>query len=95
MSGVLLAILIVLNLRNGFGLANVGGNTQTGVIGAILIGSVLAQNLIEKVGNRSGGRDRGRHARRSHRQVAAVAIAGGAESLAPTSQPTTPEGNDQ
>ncbi len=47
MSGVVLAILIVLNLRNGFGLANVGGNTQTGVIGAILIGSVLAQNLIQ------------------------------------------------
>ena len=37
----------MLNLRNGFGLANVGGNTQTGVIGAILIGSVLAQNLIQ------------------------------------------------
>ena len=33
MSGVALAVLIVLNLRNGFGLANVGGNTQTGVIG--------------------------------------------------------------
>ena len=48
MSGVVLAVLIVLNLRNGFGLANVGGNTQTGVIGAILIGSVLAQNLIER-----------------------------------------------
>ena len=47
MSGVFLAVLIVLNLRNGFGLANVGGNTQTGVIGAILIGSVLAQNLID------------------------------------------------
>ena len=44
MSGVALAVLIVLNLRNGFGLANVGGNTQTGVIGAILIGSVLARN---------------------------------------------------
>ena len=50
MSGVFLAVLIVLNLRNGFGLANVGGNTQTGVIGAILIGSVLAQNLIEWLG---------------------------------------------
>jgi rhamnose transport system permease protein len=48
MSGVLLAVLIVLNLRNGFGLANVGGNTQTGVIGAILIGSVIAQNLIDR-----------------------------------------------
>lgn len=52
MSGVLLAVLIVLNLRNGFGLANVGGNTQTGVIGAILIGSVLAQNLIQRLGGR-------------------------------------------
>ena len=52
MSGVLLAVLIVLNLRNGFGLANVGGNTQTGVIGLILIGSVVAQNLIDRVGHR-------------------------------------------
>ena len=56
MSGVVLAILIVLNLRNGFGLANVGGNTQTGVIGAILICSVLAQNLIEWLGDRDAGR---------------------------------------
>ncbi len=47
MGGVALAVLIVLNLRNGFGLANVGGNTQTGVIGAILIGSVLARNAID------------------------------------------------
>jgi rhamnose transport system permease protein len=52
MSGVLLAVLIVLNLRNGFGLASVGGNTQTGVIGAILICSVLAQNFIEWLGAR-------------------------------------------
>jgi rhamnose transport system permease protein len=52
MSGVLLAVLIVLNLRNGFGLANVGGNTQIGVIGAILIGSVIAQNVIDRVTNR-------------------------------------------
>ena len=55
MSGVLLAVLIVLNLRNGFGLANVGGNTQTGVIGAILIGSVIAQNVIDRVTNRAAG----------------------------------------
>ena len=53
MSGVLLAVLIVLNLRNGFGLANVGGSTQTGVIGAILIGSVIAQNVIDRITNRS------------------------------------------
>jgi rhamnose transport system permease protein len=55
MSGVLLAVLIVLNLRNGFGLANVGGNTQTGVVGAILIGSVLSQNLIQWLGERRHG----------------------------------------
>jgi rhamnose transport system permease protein len=55
MSGVLLAVLIVLNLRNGFGLAFVGGNTQTGVVGAILIGSVLAQNLIQWFGERRRG----------------------------------------
>ena len=53
MSGVLLAVLIVLNLRNGFGLANVGGNAQTGVIGAILIGSVIAQNVIDRITDRS------------------------------------------
>jgi rhamnose transport system permease protein len=53
MSGVLLAILIVLNLRNGFGLANVGGNTQTGVIGLILIGSVVAQNVIDRFSRRN------------------------------------------
>jgi len=53
MSGVLLAVLIVLNLRNGLGLANVGGNTQIGVIGAILIGSVLAQNLIQRLSGRA------------------------------------------
>ena len=53
MSGVLLAVLIVLNLRNGFGLANVGGNTQIGVIGSILIMSVVAQNLIDRFGSRS------------------------------------------
>ncbi len=53
MSGVLLAVLIVLNLRNGFGLANLGGNTQTGVIGAILIVSVIAQNVIDRVTGRA------------------------------------------
>ncbi|HEV7762841.1 MAG TPA: ABC transporter permease [Acidimicrobiales bacterium] len=47
--GVALAICIVLNLRNGMGLANVEANTQTGVIGALLIVSVLAQNLIDRL----------------------------------------------
>jgi rhamnose transport system permease protein len=49
MVGVALAIGIVLNLRNGLGLANVEPNTQTGVIGALLIASVLAQNLLDRL----------------------------------------------
>jgi rhamnose transport system permease protein len=49
MAGVALAILIVLNIRNGLGLAGVDGTTQTGVIGVILIGSVLVQNLLERI----------------------------------------------
>jgi len=43
--GVLLSILIILNLRNGMGLLNVTGETQTGVIGALLIMSVLGPNI--------------------------------------------------
>jgi rhamnose transport system permease protein len=93
MSGVLLAILIVLNLRNGFGLANVGGNTQTGVIGAILIGSVLAQNLIEGLGNRSRTRVAA-GMRATPPSGGDVAIAGGSEPPGPRSQPTTPGGNN-
>lgn len=47
MAGVALAILIVLNLRNGLGLANIEANVQTGVIGVILIASVLARNALD------------------------------------------------
>jgi len=43
--GVLLAILIVLNLRNGMGLLNITGEIQTGVIGVLLIISVLGPNI--------------------------------------------------
>jgi rhamnose transport system permease protein len=46
--GVALAILIVLNLRNGMSLVNITSNVQTGVIGAILILSVLIPNLIQQ-----------------------------------------------
>ncbi len=45
MWGVLLSILIILNLRNGMGLANFSGHVQTGVIGVLLILSVLVPNL--------------------------------------------------
>lgn len=47
MFGVLLSILIVLNLRNGMALTNITGHVQTGVIGILLIASVLVPNLVE------------------------------------------------
>ena len=52
MLGVGLAILIVLNLRNGLGLANVDSNTQTGVVGVILIVSVVARNTLDRLRTR-------------------------------------------
>ena len=45
MVGVLLSILLVLNIRNGMTIAGITGNTQTGVIGLLLILSVLIPNL--------------------------------------------------
>jgi rhamnose transport system permease protein len=47
--GVLLAILIILNLRNGMGLLNITGEIQTGVIGVLLILSVLGPNIWQGV----------------------------------------------
>jgi len=43
--GVILSILIVLYLRNGMSLSNITGHVQTGVIGVLLILSVLIPNL--------------------------------------------------
>jgi rhamnose transport system permease protein len=66
MPGVILSILVILNLRNGLALANVTGNTQTGVIGALLILSVLLPNLAARAQARlARGRAerRGRHDR--------------------------------
>jgi rhamnose transport system permease protein len=48
LTGVALAILIILNLRNGMSLVNITSNLQTGVIGAILILSVLIPNLLQR-----------------------------------------------
>ena len=45
MTGVILSILIILNLRNGMALTNITGHIQTGVIGVLLIASVLIPNL--------------------------------------------------
>ena len=44
-NGVILSILIVLYLRNGMSLSNITGHIQTGVIGVLLILSVLIPNL--------------------------------------------------
>lgn len=52
MLGVVLAIFIVLNIRNGLGLANVDGIIQTGLIGVLLIASVPVPNLIDRMRSR-------------------------------------------
>ena len=43
--GTLFAVLIVLNLRNGMALLDITGHIQTGVIGILLIASVIAPRL--------------------------------------------------
>ena len=45
MIGTLLSVLIVLNLRNGMALLNVTGHIQTGVIGLLLIASVVVPRI--------------------------------------------------
>ncbi|MBO9342980.1 MAG: ABC transporter permease [Roseiflexus sp.] len=52
LAGVGLAILVILNLRNGMSLLNVTGNVQTGVIGMLLILSVLIPNLAQMANER-------------------------------------------
>jgi rhamnose transport system permease protein len=52
MIGVLLSTYLVLNLRNGLIIAGVTGNTQTGIIGLLLILSVLIPNLAGRVRER-------------------------------------------
>jgi rhamnose transport system permease protein len=55
--GVGLSIFVILNLRNGMGLANITGNTQTSVIGALLILSVLVPNMAQLIHNKWRGRE--------------------------------------
>ena len=50
--GVFLSILIILNLRNGMSLVNIPGATQTGVIGLLLILSVLVPTQLAQVRGR-------------------------------------------
>jgi rhamnose transport system permease protein len=52
MVGVLLSIVLVLNLRNGMTIGGITGNTQTGVIGLLLILSVLIPNLVSRAQGR-------------------------------------------
>lgn len=47
--GVLLSILIILNVRNGMGLANISGEIQKGFIGVLLILSVLVPNIVGRI----------------------------------------------
>jgi rhamnose transport system permease protein len=54
-TGTVLAILIVLALRNGMALANITGHIQTGVLGVLLILSVLVP-LIRETAVRLAGR---------------------------------------
>jgi rhamnose transport system permease protein len=48
----LLSILLILNLRNGMSLANLTGHIQTGVIGILLILSVLIPNMFGEIRSR-------------------------------------------
>lgn len=57
LAGVGLSILVILNLRNGMGLADITGNTQTSVIGALLILSVLVPNMARMIHGHWKGRD--------------------------------------
>ena len=52
MIGVLLSTYLVLNLRNGLIIAGITGNTQTGIIGLLLILSVLVPNLAGRIQDR-------------------------------------------
>lgn len=68
MIGVVLATLLVLNLRNGMDLATISGNTQLGVVGLLLILSVLLPNL----GSRLRDRYQSRQARAAQRSAQAA-----------------------
>jgi rhamnose transport system permease protein len=56
--GVGLSLLLILNLRNGMGLADITGNTQNDVIGGLLILSVVVPNIYQDMQNKWKGRER-------------------------------------
>jgi rhamnose transport system permease protein len=57
MFGVLLSTMLVLNLRNALGLVNITGNTQAGIVGLLLIGSVLVPNIVGAIRERARRRE--------------------------------------
>jgi len=56
-TGTLLSILIVLNLRNGMALANITGHIQTGVLGVLLILSVMVPAIRDRARRLFGARE--------------------------------------
>jgi rhamnose transport system permease protein len=52
MLGVLLALILVAELRNGMQLANIGGAAQDIVVGGLLVGAILAGNVVRAVQSR-------------------------------------------
>jgi rhamnose transport system permease protein len=68
-AGVLLALVLVAELRNGMQLANLGGDTQNIVIGVLLLAAILARNVIRAA--QSGG-FRTRWLRLGRREVVGV-----------------------
>ena len=52
MVGVFLALILIAVLRNGMQLANLGGATQDIVVGGLLLGAILAGNLVRAVQGR-------------------------------------------
>jgi len=54
--GVFLAVVLIAVLRNGMGLANIAGDTQSIVIGGLLLGAILVGNLLRSVREQGFGR---------------------------------------
>lgn len=66
MIGVILSTLLVLNLRNGMDLATINGNIQVGVIGGLLILSVLVPSLLGRYREWASRRRLARAAHEAH-----------------------------
>ncbi|MGH3141571.1 MAG: ABC transporter permease, partial [Gaiellales bacterium] len=75
--GVLLALFLIAELRNGMQLDNLSGATQDMVIGGLLIAAILVGNLVRA----AHGRSTPGTARRSRKEVVQVSV------------PATPESN--